>query len=244
MITNIFITSWYRKKMTQRTIELIHERTTSDTFAIHVFDNGSDKNTQDFLYKLLEQKKIMSLHLDSRNTGCLYNKGIFYMMTEHTDKYFCISDNDVYPPKLSPDWLSRMITIMDAHPDLAFLTPQLPPQWLQTPDKSRIKDDIVYCKAVGNTFKLIRRAAFPFSEFKSVIGAYGDDGMVCDLMRLKNWEVAFCRNIFCYHAGQCENWGYSPEEIAMDPRKVGYGKPFSYEIVNEETYEPYSKNRI
>lgn len=244
MVTNIFITSWNRKEMTKKTIELIYERTTPGTFAVHVFDNGSDKETRDFLYRLLEQGKIISLHLDSRNTGCLYNKGIFYMMNEFTDKYFCVTDNDVYPPKLSPDWLSQMIEIMDAHPELAFLVPQIPPQWLQGPDLSQVKEDIIYCKAVGNTFKIVRRSAFPLSEFRQTLGAYGDDGLMCELVKKWNYKVAFCRKIFCYHAGQCENWGYNEREIAMDPRKAGYGKPFTYRLFNEDTYEPYPESRL
>ena len=231
--------------MTKKVINLIHERTAPGTYAIHVFDNGSDKITQDFLYGLLQQKKIVSLHLDSRNTGCLYNKSIFYMMNEYTDKYFCVTDNDVYPPKLSPDWLSQMITIMDAHPDLAFLAPQVPPQWLQTPDMKKVKDDIVYCKAVGNTFKMVRRSAFPIADgYINMLGAFGDDGLVCDLAAMRNYKTAFCRNIFCYHAGQCDNWGYTDHEVSLDPRKAGYGPPFKYELANEETYEPTSENRI
>lgn len=244
MVINIFVTSWYRKEMTEKTVDLIHERTTPGTFAIHIFDNGSDKKTQDFLYGLLKQKKIVSLHLDSRNTGCLYNKGIFYMMNEYTDKYFCVTDNDVYPPKLSPGWLSQMIGIMDAHPNLAFLTPQVPPQWLSEPDNSRIEDDIVYCKAVGNILKLVRRKAFPLEDFKPSIGTFGDDSLVCEMVRKCDYESAFCRNIFAYHAGQCENWGYKDKEIALDPRKEGYGKPFKYELANKETYEPTSENKI
>ncbi len=239
---DIYMTTWNRQEFTDKTISFLHDRTPLGSFRLHVFDNGSDYDMQQYLIGLLNIGCLTSLHLDSRNTGCLYNKGIFHMMTEHTDKYFCVTDNDVYPPKLSPDWLSQMVEIMDAHPDLAFLTPQLPPQWLQKPGE--VKDDIVYCEAVGNTFKLVRRKAFPIDQFKPALGIYGDDGLVCGLVKSKNYKSAFCRNIFCYHAGQCEDWGYKKEEIAMDPRKAGYGKPFSYELVNEETYEPVPEHKI
>lgn len=244
MVVDIFITSWFRKEMTQKTIDLIYERTAPGTFAIHVFDNGSDRKTQDFLYGLLMSGKIVSLHLDSRNTGCLYNKAIYYQMANSKNKYFCVTDNDVFPPKLSPDWLSQMVAIMDVHPDLAFLVPQIPPQVFQGPDMSRVKDDIVYCKAVGNTFKLVRRKAFPLMDVDFALGKFGDDSVVSELVKQRNYEVAFCRNIFAFHAGQCENWGYKEEEIARDPRKAGYGNPYTYELVNEETFEPESGYRI
>lgn len=245
VMIDIFMTTWNRLEFTRKAIDLIYERTDSGTFQLHIFDNGSNKNMQEYLINLLHRGIITSLHLDSRNTGCLYNKGIFHMTACGKEKYYVVTDNDVYPPKLSPDWLSQMIAIMDAHPDLAFLAPQVPPQWLQEPDKKNgIKEDIVYCKAVGNTFKMVRRKAFPMDSYVNIIGAYGDDGLVCDLVRTRQYKTAFCRKIFCYHAGQCKDWGYSKEEIALDPRKAGYGEPFSYELANEETYEPTAENMI
>jgi hypothetical protein len=163
-------------------------------------------------------------------------------MTENQSPFYVVTDNDVFPPKLSPDWLSQMVAIMEAHPELGLLAPQLPPQWLQEPTQKL--DDIVYCTAVGNTLKLVRREAFPLDKYISLLGAYGDDGLVSRQMTEKGWKIAFCRNLFCLHAGQCENWGYSPEQVALDPRKSGYGAPFTYEIKNWDTYEPADQHRM
>jgi hypothetical protein len=233
---DIYITSWRRLCFLEKTLRLIHERTEKNTFKIHVFDNNSDPEVCGFLISMQQQGKICSLHLDSRNTGCLYNKAVFHAMTESDNPYYIVTDNDVYPPRLSPDWLQQMVSIMDNHEDLAFLTPQLPPTWLQEPIKA--ENDVVYCKAVGNTFKLVRKAAYPFGKYPQKCGEYGDDGLVSRIVREEGWRVAFCRNIFCFHAGQCKNWGYRAEEVALDPRKQGYGEPFSYEIKDQETYEP------
>jgi len=238
----IFMTSWHRRDMTERAVREIHERTTPGTFELHLYDNGSSKETRDYLVSLLDDGKITSLVLDSRNTGCVYNKGVFHMMTESTSEYYCVSDNDVFPPKLSPDWLSQMVAIMGKHPELGMLAPQLPPQWLQEP--MGVQDDIVYAKAVGNTLKLVRRIAFPIAEFKQSLGAYGDDGIVSRQMRERGWKVAFCRNVFCLHAGQCKDWGYSKDQIALDPRKSGYGEPFTYEMADWDTYTPADKHRM
>lgn len=228
--------------MTARAMTEIHERTAPGTFALHIFDNGSDKDTRDYLISLLDAGKIASLHMDSRNTGCLYNKGVFHIMTDSRSKYYVVTDNDVYPPKLTPDWLAQMVAIMDAHPELGLLAPQLPPQWLQQPYE--IANDIIYCKAVGNTFKMVRREAFPLDQYKPLLNEYGDDGLVSHQMSQKGWSVAFCRSIFCLHAGQCENWGYTPEQVAMDPRKQGYGTPYTYPIKNWDTYEPDDQFRM
>ena len=233
---NIYITSFFRFQFLQETIDRIIERTAPGSYSLHIFDNGSDPETQDKLVQLLKSKTIASLHMDSRNTGCLYNKLIFHAMTETSEKYYIVTDNDVYPPKVDPDWLSQMIAIMDNHPELAFLALQLPPVSLQEPYQK--ESDIVYCKAVGNTFKLVRREAIKLDGIKQEIGAFGDDGLFSDNVQRDGWKVAFCRNIFCWHSGQCTDWGYKKEEIALDKRKVGYGKPYIYEPKNMDTYEP------
>lgn len=242
MPTNIYMTSFFRLNMTLKSVKMIHDRTEKGSFSIHIFDNGSDSKTQRELVRLLEDNLITSLHLDSRNTGCLYNKGIFYMMNEHKDEYFVVTDNDIYPPKLDPDWLSQMIKIMDNHQELGMLSPQLPPQRLQMPYE--IADDIIYSRAIGNTYKLVRLKAFPIKEYKQCLNTYGDDGLVSQQMYDNGWKVAFCRNIFCFHAGQCRNWGYEENQIHLDPRKKGYSGHFTYEIKDENTYEPLPPHRM
>jgi len=238
----IYITSFFRKGFTERTVNLIHERTTPGTFSLHIYDNGSDADTKQFLCKLLSDGKITSVTLDSRNTGCLYNKNIFHVMTEVTSPYYVVSDNDVFPPKLSPDWLSQMVNIMDNHKEIGMLVPQIPPQNLQMPEE--VLNDVVYCKAIGNTLKVVRREAFCLNANFSKLGAFGDDWLTSQAIKDKGYKVAFCRNIFCFHAGQCENWGYDPSEIAHDPRKLNYGAPYKYALENEETYEPPKELRI
>jgi GT2 family glycosyltransferase len=242
--TSIFITSWNRVEFTLKTIKYIHERTIPGTFELHIYDNGSTLGVQDRLYSLIGMNKITSITFDSRNTGCLYNKLIFHSMVESSDKYMCITDNDVYPPKLSPDWLSQMIDIMDKHPEIAMLAPQLPPQFLQMP--YQVLDDVVYTKAIGNTFKVCRMSAMKevIPKIEQKLGVYGDDGLVSELLEKNGWKIAFCKNLYCLHAGQCDNWGYKPEEVNQDPRKSGYGKPFSYNLVNEDTFEPETKWKI
>jgi len=231
---DIYMTSFFRLNFTLESIQKIHERTERGTFNIHVFDNGSDSETQEKLYGLLKTGIIKSLHLDSRNTGCLYNKLVFQAMTETQNPYYIVTDNDVFPPALTPSWLVRMVEIMEDHPELAFLTPQLPPVEFQMPYD--IKQDLAYCKAVGNTFKMVRRNAFP--RINQISGSYGDDALVCEKVHENGWKVAFCRNVFCWHAGQMDNWGYKPEEVKLDQRKSGYKEFFSYEPVDINTYEP------
>lgn len=248
-VTPIYITSFHRRHFTERCIREIIERTTRDTFELHLFDNDSmaDREDREFVYGLLDRGMVTSVHLDSRNTGCLYNKLVFHAMTTDDTRYYVVSDNDVFPPRLVPDWLSQMTDIMDRHPDLGLLAMQLPPQWLQGPTGEH-DGEVVYATAVGNTFKMIRTEAMDKilrnGLVKQSLMAFGDDGMVSRHMQGFGWKVAFCRDIWCYHAGQCHDWGYRPEELARDPRKAGYGDPFVYEFEDESKYIPKEQWRL
>jgi GT2 family glycosyltransferase len=248
-VTPIYITSFHRKDFTERCVREIHERTAPGTYEIHLYDNDSmsDKGDRDFAYGLLEKNLITSLHLDARNTGCLYNKMVFHAMTTADTPFYVVTDNDVFPPKLEPDWLSRMLAIMNGNPSLALLAMQLPPQIFQRPSGERALG-VWYCRAVGNTFKVVRTealsAAMSQGLLKQALMKFGDDGAVSTALIAMKYRVGFCQDIYCYHAGQCDKWGYRQEELAKDPRKIGYGKPFTYAFEDEEKYLPEKKWRL
>jgi len=217
--------------MTKQVIEVIHERTDDGTYEIHLWDNGSNNTTVETLFHMYGTKLFTSLHLDSRNTGCCYPKGVFQAMAD--SEYYVVTDNDVLCPKLSPDWLSRMLAIMNEKPKIGLLTLRLPPEWLQMPISE--DDNVIYCKAVGNTFKMVRRAAWP--DKWSSTAMFGDDSTLSTLMAEKGWQIAFCKDLWCLHLGQCDNWGYTDDQVKMDPRKAGYGTPYVYKY-EPDTYRP------
>lgn len=234
----IFITSWNRQHLTEQVINAIHCRTNPGTFEIHVYDNGSEKEVKNYLIDLLDKKIIKSLMLDSRNTGCLYDKLVFHSMVESDEEYYVVTDNDIIPPKLpDKDWLSRMIEIMEKHPSVALLTPQIPPTWLQRPNDPR--DDMVLCEAVGNTFKMIRRKAIYINDIQQKLMTFGDDGLLSLQLISKGWRVGFMRDVFCYNLERdYKNWGYTEEQVKADPRKAGYGPPFNYKPTDWNTLTP------
>lgn len=223
----IFITSWYRHLMTEQVVNAIRERTTHP-HSITVFDNGSDVVTRE----CLQTYQIDNLILWSKNTGCCFPKMIFNAMAGGSE-YYVVTDNDVLCPKLESCWLTQMLGIMDRHEKLGMLALRLPPESLQGP--TSFDDEVVYCSAVGNTYKLIRRAAWPASI--SWPGLFGDDQALSDGMWGNGWQVAFCKNLYCLHIGQTTNWGYEPEQVALDPRKTGYGIPYTYQY-DPLTYQP------
>lgn len=239
---DIFITSWRRPDFTEQSINSIVDRTALGSYKIHILDNESSPESRKLLLPYLDAGKVESILFHRTNTRCLWGKAVFNSMVNSDSKYYVVSDNDILAPKLTPDWLTQMVGIMDTTPDLAFLAPQLPPQSLQEP--FAMNDKLVYCKAVGNTLKMVRRDAFPAGMYPQNMEAFGDDGLVSSLVREKGFKVAFCRNLFCFHLGQTLNWGYKPEEINDDPRKSGYGEPFTYPVEDQDTYTPVGNYRM
>ena len=234
--TPIYITTWHREDMAGDVLYQLGTRTAPGTYEIHVWDNGSDCDMQESLYSALKGGLITSLHLDSRNTGCKLPKGAFHSMTPADCDYYVVSDGDVCPPLLDGmDWLARLRDTMDRHPNIAVLAAQLPPQSFQSP--YLVMDNVVLCQAVGNTLKMVRRSMFPIDWWSATLGEYGDDGKLCQELRRRGHHVAFSRDVYCLHMGQCTKCGYTDEQWVQDPRKAGYGAPYTYEY-DPITYVP------
>lgn len=242
------MTSWNRLKFTVETISTIRTRTKTP-YDLTVFDNGSDEITKNVLFELHKKSYIDNLVFMGQNTGCLYNKFIYHAMTASDQKYYCVTDNDVLPPNLGDKcWLTEMTTIMDEHPELGMLALQLPPQVLQMPYAVSEDSKVFYCRAVGNTFKIIRTRALEqvftsYAKPNTLLGEYGDDSLFSKLLSDYGFKIGFTAGLWCLHTGQCDNWGYEKDEIAKDPRKKGYGEPFVYEY-NPETYEPLNPEHL
>lgn len=230
----IFITSWNRCLFLQEVITKIIQRTKPGSFEIIVYDNASDSETVQYLKKCLENKTVSSVIFGEINSGCNHPKNVFYSMTDEEDSLFIVTDNDIIPPELTIDWLEQLVTLMEVNPDVAVLTPQLPPVWLQGPYEKR--GDIVLCTAVGNTFKICRRSAIPIQEISQFTDKYGDDGILCKLLKEKGWKVAFASNLWCFNLERTiVDYGYTKEQLGEDPRKAGYDSDSS-----KHNYEPQS----
>lgn len=237
----ICITSWNRVHFLEQVITKINERTKPGSFEIIVYDNASDLETRSYLQNCLQSNLISNVIFDNVNSGCLKPKIVFHSLVGQDEPFYVVSDNDILPPDLTPDWLEQMVTIMENNPDVALLTPQLPPVWLQEPYQRR--GNIILAKAVGNTFKMCRRFAIP-EEFKQVTDRYGDDGVLCKLLSGRGWKIAFAADLFCYNLERTiDSYGYTKDQLAADPRKFGYdpdSKKHNYDPEDWKTLKPPS----
>jgi len=91
---------------------------------------------------------------------------------------------------------------------------------------------------------MVRREAYPWDLYNQNMESFGDDGLVSELVREKGYKVAFCRNLYCWHSGQTDNWGYKPEDLDKDPRKAGYGEPYKYSPEDMDTFTPPPELRL
>lgn len=233
-MTPIFLQSWERLDFTMKTIEEIRERT--EDFRLHVFDNGSGEGVSSVLLMAHFNGKIDSLHLEGRNTGCLYPKHVFHAMVPDDCLFYVVTDNDFIP---CAGWLPALLGIMERNRDLALLTLDYLPRWPLQPLEDR--GEYVRTKAVGNTFKLCRRHAMEqvIHDMPQKLGAYGDDGMLCDLLDRAGWEVGYAKGKYCFNLElTVPNWGYTEEQLKQDPRKSGYAPPMRYLPMDWDTLEP------
>lgn len=232
----IFITSFFRSDFLLKAISSIEDRTQKGDYEIHVFDNGSDKLTLSTIKMFYTQKIIKSYMLSSENYGCTFPKKIFPLLIDEDDKYFMVTDNDFI---IAKNWLPRMIEIMDKNPDLAMLAPQYWPHWPMSPGE--IEEDYVNCKGIGNTFKLVRVSAFNsiLPQLISFPDRYGDDGKVSQLLIEKGFKIGFCKDVFCFNLELTRrDWGYTKEQLLLDPRKSGYSEPITYQPQDWDTLRP------
>lgn len=232
----IFLSSWNRLTFTKQVLRSIRERTEPDSYSLHVYDNGSEPDTQAFLCSKLEEREITSLHLDSRNTGCLFNKLVYHSMVPDDVDIYCVTDNDFIP---CIGWLPAMLKVMASNPDLALLTLDYYPRWPLQPMNDR--GDYMACQAVGNTYKLCRRQAVEqvIHDIPQKMGAYGDDGLLCELLRKVGWEVGYIKGKYCFNLELTQyNWGYTEDQLKQDPRKAGYSEPIRYFPLDWETLIP------
>lgn len=241
-MTPIFITSWHRPAMTARVIRAIHDRTAPGSFSLHLYNNETDPGTRDLYSSLLGKNLLTSVTMDQRNTRCLYSKLVFHAMTPADCEYYVVTDNDFLP---AVNWLPSMLQIMDANPRLAMLVPFYWPYWPMQPTEDR--GQYFTAQAVGNTFRVIRRAALDLiiHEVKQDLNAYGDDGLFSRLVQAIGWEVGIAKSIYTYNLEQTEeNRGYRPSESVKDPRTAGYGKHHRYEPMDWGTLAPPPELRI
>src|SRR5690348_15354303 len=119
---DIVITTFDRKEFTRRMIDYIRERTKTP-YRIIVVDNNSDDGTQEMLFNMKHNGIVSHLVLLEENYGIHMAKNYGLDLVRSTP-YYIDTDNDLLPPKLDPDWIARLIELMDKNPEYGAISCQ------------------------------------------------------------------------------------------------------------------------
>ena len=215
---DIVMTTWKREETTEKVIKCLRKNTTTP-YRLIVIDNGSKFNFRNWLNYVAD----VYVKLD-RNYGLEYAKNIGMNFVQ--SDLFISTDNDILVPKPegSKDWLSRLIELMDNHPEFGAiaLRPQVlvgtgdifgknPPEVLEfshVPGYMRIMDS-----------ELVRKLG-AWKDKRPLRGH--EEYWISERIIKAGRKVGWASNIRCYHLFVDDNWGYgklTPQQHGHD-RKI------------------------
>ncbi len=243
---DIFICAYHRPMFTEQTLIYLKERT-KYPYRLFLINNGGN----DDIAKVYDKEIFMNIKLDP-NAGVTAAWQIALSLAE--SDYFITSDNDIYVPDLEPDWLSRMVLLMDNRPEFAAVS--LHPHVLigaagSDPAAEHDIEDVNMCGAV---MRIMRRKA------TWEVGGWADEGdvplirgdrgkeerVVCSRLQTAGYKTGRTTRIRAYHPfGKATggNWGYpseiTPEMQGHNPELDEYVQQFdNMEAYDEKTWLP------
>lgn len=205
---DIFITCWNRSEFTKRTVDYLWERT-KYPFRIIVINNNSDDGTAEYLKEAVASGKVFHVVHHDKNIGIhqAWNTALGLADGE----YFITTDNDIYVPDLSEDWLSQLVFLMNNNIEYGAIACQ-PHAYIgmsdPTPDPSGVAE-VSHCGAV---MRIMRRKAVAeaggWEKFYNAKRNH-EELTVCSRLRTAGYKVGYASYIRCYHDwGDDNNWGY------------------------------------
>src|SRR3989337_1645229 len=104
-VIDIFICAYLRPQMTEKTLQYLKERT-KYSYRTWLLDNGGNQEFKD---------KVDFYIPFGENIGIHPVWQIAFGLAE--SDYFVTCDGDILVPDVEPDWLTQLISMMDARPD-------------------------------------------------------------------------------------------------------------------------------
>lgn len=225
MTVDIFITAYLRPTFTGETIRYLRSRT-KYPYRLFLIDQGGNSMYKDAVDYYIKLEPTTNIHT-------AWN--IAKEMAE--SEYFITSDNDIYVPDLTgvnfgvkgidePDWLERMVNLMDERPDYAAIS--LHPHVLIgaasfDPNDS---DDVKEVNMAGAVMRIMRTQVVRDVggwEHKLEKGRNHEERYISGKLIDAGYLVGRTTRIRAYHPfgkGIGGNWGYGdipPEEHGHNP---------------------------
>lgn len=121
MRAHIGVVTWNRVDLTRLCLTSLLEKT-APGYGLTVVDNGSTDGTQNFLQTLAEAHPHMRMRLLQRNMGVAVASNLAWDDATDADFYIKL-DNDV--EVFDPQWLNRLMSMLDNNPRLGMAGYQL-----------------------------------------------------------------------------------------------------------------------
>lgn len=214
---DIFITAFLRQFYTEKTISYLKERT-QYPFRLFVINNGGNdevlEQAGDVVFLQIKMMHNAGIH-------AAWNTALALAESE----YFITSDNDIFVPKLEPDWLTQLVKLMDERPDYGAIS--LHPHifigrgMLDVNDPEDVKEES-HCGAVMRIMRTeaVRKAG----GWEHVIrtSRNHEEHTICGKLREAGYKVGICTRLRAFHAFGNEGtdpWGYPK---SMKPEDHGH----------------------
>ena len=230
---DIFITAYLRDKYTQQTLWYLRNRTKYPHNTI-LIDNGRNSYFEDLTNLVITPNRNIGIH-------AAWNIALSLAET----KYFITSDNDIYVPKLDPDWLTQMVNFMEERPDYGAIS--LHPHifigaaGIDPADPEDVKERNM-CGAVMRIMRTEMVREVGGWEHKTDPKRNHEERTICSRLQSAGYRTGIASRIRAYHPFGRDtggNWGYPPE---ITPEMQGHTPELKDYVLQFDQPDSYDKD--
>jgi len=118
-VCDLVLLSWNHLEETTPCLESLFQHTDVPA-RLFIVDNGSEQPVRQFLHTVRPRGAIQAVTLLQNETNEGFPKGMNRGMRASQASYVCLLNNDLV---FAPAWLSRMLEVAQAHPEIGVLNP-------------------------------------------------------------------------------------------------------------------------
>ena len=202
---DIVMVSCDRLAYTRQFVEHLWSRTDTP-FRLIAVDNGSTDGSAEYLEASDAVSNFVPL---DKNGGIHAAKNAGLALVE-SEPYYVDTDNDALVPSLQPDWLERLIGLMDRHPEYGAIACR--PQVMVGEPSNRFDNcgEIREMDHAGAWLRIMRTAAVKRAggwRKDAGPGRNNEDLWIAGKLRTQGLKVGVARDVRCCHLFG-RNWGY------------------------------------
>lgn len=242
-VIDIVCTTFNRFSHTSQFIKHLSERTKTP-YRLIVVDNNSTDETQAYLLAMKEQGIIHHLILLGENYGIHMAKN-YGLELVRSEPYYIDTDNDLLCADLEPDWVQKLIDIMDKNPQYGAIACR--PQVLVGSGENAFDNpgEVVKFDHVGAHLRIMRtQAVRDAGGWEKIWDAKRnhEDVHIARALEKLGLETGYAKNVRCWHMF-ATNWGYGDMPVEEHGHREMWPPPEHYDtIIN--SFDPKTWSEI